>query len=64
MVEHARERLGLPETGRRLAPRLLAEVGDDASRYESAVSLQALGGTLPVLFQSDIYSTSLTPGVY
>lgn len=46
----------LPGAGKRLAPRLLAEVGDDASRYESAASLQALGGTSPVLFQSGNYS--------
>lgn len=46
----------LPGTGKRLAPRLLAEIGDDPSRYESAASLQALGGTSPVLFQSGTYS--------
>lgn len=46
----------LPGAGKRLAPRLLAEVGDDSSRYESAASLQALGGTSPVLFQSGTYS--------
>jgi transposase len=46
----------LPGAGKRLAPRLLAEVGDDASRYESSASLQSLGGTSPVLFQSGNYS--------
>lgn len=46
----------LPGAGKRLAPRLLAEIGDDPSRYESAASLQALGGTSPVLFQSGNYS--------
>jgi transposase len=46
----------LPGAGKRLAPRLLAEIGDDPSRYESAASLQALGGTSPVLFQSGTYS--------
>lgn len=46
----------LPGAGKHLAPRLLAEIGDDASRYESAASLQALGGTSPVLFQSGRYS--------
>lgn len=46
----------LPGAGKHLAPRLLAEVGDDASRYASAASLQALGGTSPVLFQSGTYS--------
>jgi len=42
----------LPGAGKRLAPRLLAEIGDDPARYETAASLQALGGTSPVLFQS------------
>ena len=46
----------LPRAGQRLAPRLLAEIGDDPSRYESAASLQALAGTSPVLFQSGNYS--------
>ena len=45
----------LPGAGARLAPRLLAEMGDDRSRYESASSLQALAGTSPVLFQSGTY---------
>lgn len=46
----------LPRAGKRLAPRLLAEIGDDPSRYADAASLQALGGTSPVLFQSGTYS--------
>jgi transposase len=46
----------LPRAGQRLAPRLLAEIGDDRSRYQQAGSLQALGGTSPVLFQSGMYS--------
>jgi transposase len=46
----------LPRAGQRLAPRLLAEIGDDRSRYRDASSLQALGGTSPVLFQSGTYS--------
>jgi transposase len=46
----------LPRAGQRLAPRLLAEIGDDRSRYQNASSLQALGGTSPVLFQSGMYS--------
>jgi transposase len=46
----------LPGAGKRLAPRLLAEIGDNSSRYETAASLQALGGTAPVLFQSGTYS--------
>ena len=43
---------GLPGAGKRLAPRLLAEWGDDRSRYASAASVQALGGTSPVPFES------------
>ena len=46
----------LPRAGQRLAPRLLAEIGDDPTRYETAASLQALGGTSPVLFESGNYS--------
>jgi transposase len=46
----------LPRAGQRLAPRLLAEIGDDRSRYLDASSLQALGGTSPVLYQSGMYS--------
>jgi hypothetical protein len=48
--------LSLPRAGKRLAPRLLAEIGDNASRTESAASLQALGGSSPVLFQRGNYS--------
>jgi transposase len=46
----------LPRAGKRLAPRLLAEIGDDRSRYQDESLLQALGGTSPVLFQSGMYS--------
>lgn len=46
----------LPRAGQRLAPRLLAEIGDDRQRYQDASSLQALGGTSPVLYQSGMYS--------
>ena len=46
----------LPRAGKRLAPRLLAEIGDDRERYQDASSLQALAGTSPVLFQSGMYS--------
>jgi transposase len=46
----------LPRAGQRLAPRLLAEIGDDRTRYQAANSLQALGGTSPVLYQSGMYS--------
>ena len=45
----------LPGAGLRLAPRLLAELGDDRSRDDSAASLQARAGTSPVLFQSGTY---------
>ena len=45
----------LPGAGKRLAPRLLAEIGDDRTRYAGAASLQALAGTSPVLFQSGTY---------
>ena len=46
----------LPRAGQHLAPRLLAEIGDDRQRYQDAGSLQALGGTSPVLYQSGMYS--------
>lgn len=46
----------LPRAGKRLAPRLLAEIGDDRTRYSHPASLQALAGTSPVLFQSGTYS--------
>lgn len=42
----------LPRTARRLAPRLLAEWGDDRGRYQDAQSVQELAGTAPVPFQS------------
>ena len=56
-LRHADSELfqSLPRAGARLAPRLLAELGDDRARYESASSLQALAGTSPVLFQSGAY---------
>ena len=38
----------LPRAGKRLAPRLLAEMGDDRHHYRDAASLQALAGTAPV----------------
>ncbi len=46
----------LPRAGKRLAPRLLAEIGDDRSRYQNAASLQALAGTAPVPYESGNYS--------
>jgi len=42
----------LPRAATRLAPRLLAEWGDDRGRYTDAASVQALAGTAPVAFQS------------
>jgi transposase len=44
--------VSLPGAGKRLAPRLLAEWGDDRTRYQDASSVQALAGTSPVAFQS------------
>lgn len=46
----------LPRAGKRLAPRLLAEIGDDRQRYADASSLQALAGTAPVQFASGKYA--------
>lgn len=46
----------LPRAGRHLAPRLLAEWGDDRSRYAGANSVQELAGTAPVPFQSGNYA--------
>jgi len=47
----------LPRAGKRLAPRLLAEWGDDRERYADAASVQALAGTSPVVFQSGNYAS-------
>ncbi len=46
----------LPRAGKRLAPRLLAEWGDDRSRYADAASVQTLAGTAPVPFESGNYA--------
>jgi transposase len=46
----------LPRAGKRLAPRLLAEWGDDRTRYANATSVQTLAGTAPVPFQSGNYA--------
>jgi len=46
----------LPRVGKRLAPRLLAEIGDDRERYQNAASLQALAGTSPVPYESGNYA--------
>lgn len=47
---------GLPGAGKRLAPRLLAEWGDDRTRYAGSPSVQALAGTAPVAFASGNYA--------
>jgi transposase len=55
----------LPRAGKHLAPRLLAEIGDDRQRYQDAGSLQKLGGTAPVLYESGNYSRITSPtGLY
>jgi transposase len=46
----------LPRAGKRLAPRLLAEIGDDRRRYADASGLQALAGTAPVCYESGNYA--------
>jgi transposase len=46
----------LPRAGKRLAPRLLAEWGEDRSRYTDANSVQTLAGTAPVPSQSGNYA--------
>jgi Transposase IS116/IS110/IS902 family len=46
----------LPGAGKRLAPRLLAEWGEDRSRYADAGSCQALAGTAPVPYESGNYA--------
>jgi len=48
--------MSLPRAGERLAPRLLAEWGDDRGRYVDAGSVQALAGTAPVAVQSGNYA--------
>jgi transposase len=47
----------LPGAGKRLAPRLLAEWGDDRNRYAETRSIQALAGTCPVLWKSGEFAT-------
>lgn len=47
----------LPGAGKRLAPRLLAEWGDDRHRYGETRSIQALAGTCPVPWKSGEYAT-------
>jgi len=42
----------LPGAGEKLAPRLLAELGDDRGRFDSPEGLQCYAGTAPVSYQS------------
>jgi transposase len=42
----------LPGTGGKLAPRLLAEMGDDRARFTDPESLQCYAGTAPITVQS------------
>jgi transposase len=46
----------LPGAGKRLAPRLLAEWGEDRKRYATATSIAALAGTSPVPYESGQYA--------
>ena len=46
----------LPRAGKRLAPRLLAEWGDDRTRFDSAQEVGALAGTSPTPYQSGKFS--------
>src|SRR5215472_3611457 len=57
--------LSLPRAGKRLAPRLLAEIGDSRERYPDAANLQALAGTSPVILETrDVYQNSSTLCLY
>ena len=47
----------LPGAGIRLAPRLLAEWGDDRARYALVESIAALAGTSPVPWESGTFAT-------
>ncbi len=42
----------LPGAGRKLAPRLLAEIGNNRERFDSPEALQCHAGTAPVSYQS------------
>lgn len=45
----------LPAAGKRLAPRLLAEWGDDREQYLNCAAVQSLAGTCPVIEASGKY---------
>ena len=47
----------LPGAGKRLAPRILAEWGDDRVRYADVERVAALAGTSPVSFESGTYAS-------
>src|SRR5581483_4142313 len=55
IAAYEKEIESLSGAGKRLAPRLLAELGDDRSRYTDCTQIQALAGTAPVLYQSGNY---------
>jgi transposase len=42
----------LPGVGEKLGPRLLAELGDNRERFDSAEALQCYAGTAPISYQS------------
>ena len=42
----------LPGAGEKIAPRLLAEIGEDRTRFPTSENLQTYGGTAPVTIQS------------
>jgi hypothetical protein len=52
--EHAHAAIfaSLPGAGEKLAPRLLSHFGADCTRYENAMALQALSGTVPLTKRS------------
>jgi transposase len=47
----------LPGAGKKLAPRILAEWGDDRARFASVESIAALAGTSPVPWKSGDFAT-------
>jgi transposase len=47
----------LPGAGKKLAPRMLAEWGDDRARYTSMESIAALAGTSPVPWESGNFAS-------